>query len=206
MEKQSREQRKNHKAEFTVIVVPHFLAQPEEDGTNSETAILVNFKKKLVLIAGTSYAGEIKKSIFTVMNYLLPKQNVMPMHPSVYAKLLGEKIEKHNANIWLINTGWSGGPYGVGERMKIIYTRAMLNEALAGNLDDVDVTIDPIFGVKIPIAVNGVPTEVLVPQNTWSDKNDYTTMAKKLASMFIENFKKFEEGTAIEIIEAGPKL
>ncbi len=388
----TKEELETHTPGFTVIAVPSFEANAEEDGVNSETAILVNFEKKLVLIAGSSYAGEIKKSVFTVMNYLLPQQNVMPMHcsanmgengdvavlfglsgtgkttlsadpkrkligddehgwsdegvfnfeggcyakvirlsaeaepdiyattkmfgtvlenveidpetrtpdldsakytentraaypieyirnivpegkgghaknvimltadafgvlppiskltpeqamyhfisgytakvagtekgitepvatfsacfgapfmpmhPSVYAKLLGERIKKHNAQCWLINTGWSGGPYGVGERMKIKYTRAMLNAALEGKLDDVETVEDPIFGLHIPTKVDGVPDEVLIPRNTWADKEEYDKTAKKLAQMFIDNFKQFEEGTDEEIINAGPKI
>ena len=130
----------------------------------------------------------------------------MPMHPSVYAKLLGERIKKHNAQCWLINTGWSGGPYGVGERMKIKYTRAMLNAALEGKLDDVDTVEDPIFGLHIPTQVEGVPSDVLIPRNTWANKDEYDKTAKKLAQMFIDNFKQFEEGTDEEIINAGPKV
>ncbi len=388
----SDEERMNHHPEFTVIAVPSFHADPGEDNTNSQTAVVVNFKKKIVLIAGTSYAGEIKKSIFTVMNFFLPQKNVMPMHcsanigekgdvavlfglsgtgkttlsadpkrrligddehgwsdsgvfnfeggcyakvirlspeaepeifattkkfgtvlenvvlepwtretdldnakltentraayplkfidniepsgkgghaknivmltadafgvlppiskltpeqamyhfisgytakvagtekgitepvatfsacfgapfmpmhPSVYANLLGEKIKEHDAKCWLINTGWNGGPYGVGKRMEIKYTRAMLNEALAGNLDDVETVEDPIFGLNIPIAVAGVPTEILNPRNTWKDKNEYDATAKKLAKMFIENFKIFEEGTPENILLAAPKI
>ncbi len=106
----------------------------------------------------------------------------------------------------LINTGWSGGPYGVGNRMKIQYTRAMLNAALSGELDNVETVEDPIFGLHIPKEVNGVPSEVLNPRNTWKDKDEYDNSAKKLANMFVENFKKFEADTAPEIAKAGPKV
>ena len=388
----SRDELLKHKPDFTVIHMPNFHANQEYDKTNSEVFVVVNFAKKIVLIGGSSYAGEIKKSIFTVLNYLLPLKKVMSMHcsanvgadgdvalffglsgtgkttlsadqnrrligddehgwsedgvfnfeggcyakvirlseeaepdiyectrmfgtilenvqidaqtrrldldddtftentraayplthipnivpegmaghpqniimltadafgvlppisklsteqamyhfisgytakvagtekgvtepkatfsacfgapfmvhhPSVYAELLGEKIKKHNAKCWLVNTGWSGGPYGVGKRMKIQYTRAMLSAALTGKLDDVEYVKDPFFNLNVPISCDGVPAEVLNPRSTWEDKNAYDETAKKLAKMFIENFKEFEEGTAKEIIAAGPNL
>lgn len=115
----------------------------------------------------------------------------LALHPSVYAKMLGEKIEKHGAKVWLVNTGWTGGPYGVGERMNLAHTRAMVRAALAGKLDDVATETDPIFGLHIPVEVPGVPTEVLKPRGTWSDKAAYDEQAKKLADMFDKNFEKY---------------
>ncbi|MBZ0291512.1 MAG: phosphoenolpyruvate carboxykinase [Anaerolineae bacterium] len=381
-----------HTPQFTVIDTPGFHAIPELDGTRSEVFIVINFEQKLVLIGGTQYAGEIKKAIFTVMNYLLPQQNVMSMHcsanigsdgdtavffglsgtgkttlsaeptrtlvgddehgwsdrgvfnfeggcyakvirlspqaepeiyettrrfgtilenvafdsatgrlsldddtltentraaypishipnatrdglgghptniimltadafgvlppiarltpaqamyhflsgytakvagteqgitepqatfsacfgapfmalsPTVYADLLGEKITRHQVNVWLINTGWSGGPYGVGERMKIAYTRAMVHAALSGELTEVATIPDPIFGVAVPASVPDVPSEVLNPRNTWMDKEAYDTQAHKLAVMFSENFKAFNDQVSSEVKVAGPKL
>lgn len=375
---------------FTVIDFPYFNADTETDGTNSPVFIILHIGKKLALIGGTSYAGEIKKSVFTVMNYLLPLKNVMAMHcsanigekndtavlfglsgtgkttlsadpkrrligddehgwsdkgvfnfeggcyakvirlskeaepdiyectrmfgtilenveldvndrmidlfddsltentraaypithikniepdgmgphpkniimltadafgvlppiskltteqalyhfisgytakvagtekgvsepvatfstcfgapfmplnPSIYAKLLGEKIKKHNSNCWLINTGWNGGPYGVGKRMKIQYTRAMLNSALEGKLDDTKTETDPFFGLHIPKEVPGVPSKVLNPKNTWENKDEYDSSSKKLANMFNENFKEFESDVDDAIKNAGP--
>ena len=388
---QDPEELKNHKSEFTVIQMPGFHADPETDGTNSNVFVIINFGAKIVLIGGTSYAGEIKKSIFSVMNYLLPLKKVMSMHcsanvgknndvaiffglsgtgkttlsadpnrkligddehgwadegvfnfeggcyakvinlskeaepdiyettrmfgtvlenvtmneksrkldlndasltentraaypithipniilegkaghpdnivmltadafgvlppiskltsaqamyhflsgytakvagtekgvtepkatfstcfgapfmalhPSVYANLLGNRIEKHNAKCWLVNTGWSGGPYGIGKRMKIQYTRAMLNAALNGDLDNVETFEDPFFGLNIPKEVKGIPSEVLNPKDTWEDKNKYDEMAKKLAEMFKSNFKEFEDQVTEDIRKAGPK-
>lgn len=382
---------KNHVPEYTIIDLPKFHAVPELDGTNSEAFILVNFKEKLILIGGTSYAGEIKKSAFTVMNYLLPKKNIlsmhcsanvgpkgdtaiffglsgtgkttlstdpnraligddehgwsddgvfnfeggcyakvirlspeaepeiwettrkfgtilenvaidsywrrpdfndstftentrasypithleniveegkaghpqnivfltadafgvlppisrltpeqamyhflsgytakvagtergvtepqatfstcfgapfMPQHPSVYAKLLGEKIKKHEVKCWLVNTGWTGGPYGVGHRMEIKYTRAMLNAALDGKLDDVPYVEDPIFKVHVPTECPGVPNEVLIPENTWQDKEAYRQKAKELAAKFAENFKQYEAYVSEDVKKAGPE-
>ena len=128
----------------------------------------------------------------------------LPMHPAVYAKMLGEKIEKHGAAVWLVNTGWTGGPYGVGSRMKIAYTRAMVRAALEGKLADVALVQDPIFGVGVPQEVPDVPKEVLNPKNTWADKAAYDAQAKKLAGLFRENFKQYAAEAAKEIQDAGP--
>jgi phosphoenolpyruvate carboxykinase (ATP) len=383
--------RADHDPQFTVIDFPSFKANPATDRTNSETFILLNFAKRLVIIGGTNYAGEIKKSIFTVMNYLLPLRDVMPMHcsanigeggdvalffglsgtgkttlssdahrqligddehgwsadgvfnfeggcyakmirlsaeaepqiyattrrfgtvlenvvfdpdtrvldlnddrltentrgayplsfinnsvpsgqgghpsnivmltadafgvlppiarlspagamyhflsgytakvagtergvtepkatfstcfgapfmvwdPNVYAKLLGDRIAQHESRVWLVNTGWTGGPYGVGSRMKIAHTRAMINAALSGALATVSCQRDPIFNVDVPTACPGVPSEVLNPRNTWKDKAAYDQQARKLADMFAENFKTFEATASDEVKAAGPK-
>jgi phosphoenolpyruvate carboxykinase (ATP) len=376
--------------EFTVIDVPGLTADPKTHGTNSEVFILLNFAKRLVLIGGTSYAGEIKKSIFTVMNYILPLRNVMSMHcsanvgpagdvalffglsgtgkttlssdperqligddehgwsddgvfnieggcyakmirlsaeaepqiyettrrfgtvlenvrmdtatrrldldddsltentrgayplefidnsvpsgqaghprniimltadafgvlppiarlspaaamyhflsgytakvagtekgvtepkatfstcfgapfmvlhPAVYAKFLGERIARHDARVWLVNTGWTGGAYGVGSRMKIGHTRAMIRAALSGQLDKAAYRTDPVFNLEVPQSVPGVPAEVLDPRGTWKNGSDYDAQAKKLAGMFIDNFKSFEGEAAAEVKAAGP--
>lgn len=130
----------------------------------------------------------------------------MVHHPSVYAKLLGEKIEKHQVDCWLVNTGWTGGPYGVGERMKISYTRKMVNELLGGSLKNVSYEIDPVFGLHIPKKCPGIPDDVLNPRKTWKDPEAYDQQAKKLASMFRENFKQFADGVPLNVLSAGPKL
>jgi phosphoenolpyruvate carboxykinase (ATP) len=375
------------KPEFVVIDCPGFHAFPEYDKTNSDVFILVNFAQKLVLIGGTEYAGEIKKSIFTAMNYFLPFKQVMPMHcsanigpagdtalffglsgtgkttlsadpnrtligddehgwsesgvfnfeggcyakviklspaaepeiydttrrfgtvlenvmvdtvtrrldlndasltentraaypiahipnarrdglgghpkniifltadafgvlppvarltreqamyhfisgytakvagtergvteptatfstcfgapfmsrqPSVYAELLGSKIDQHGSTVWLINTGWNGK----GERMKIAYTRAMVTAALNGSLDHVEYTADPIFGLAIPKTCPNVPDEVLLPQNSWDDKAAYEAQARKLAGMFVNNFKDYSAGVPDAILATAPK-
>jgi phosphoenolpyruvate carboxykinase (ATP) len=387
----TKEELKNHHPEFTVINMPYFQADPEIDGTSSGLFIIINFARKLVLIGGTSYAGEIKKSLFTVMNYLMPLKKIMTMHcsanvgeqgdvailfglsgtgkttlsadpkrkligddehgwsddgvfnyeggcyakviklspeaepdiyatthrfgtvlenvsmsiddrkldldddsltentragypisyiknivlsgkaghpknivmltadafgvlppiakltpdqamyhflsgytaklagtekgvtepkatfstcfgapfmvhyPSVYANLLGEKIKRHNVKCWIINTGWTGGPFGEGHRMKISYTRTMLNAALNGELDGVEMFEDPFFRLSVPMEVKGIPSEILNPRNTWADKNKYDEMASKLVNMFHDNFKAFEEFTNENIKNSGPK-
>lgn len=385
------EQLKNHEPDFTVLAAPNFKADPEVDGTRSEAFILVDFNKKIILIGGTLYSGEVKKGIFSVMNYLLPKQDVMamhcsanmdeegdtavffglsgtgkttlssdpkriligddehgwsedgvfnieggcyaktinlspegepliyettkmpgtilenvvldedrspdfadtsytqntrcsypidyipnasesgtgnhpsniifltcdafgvlppisrlspeqamyhfisgytakvagtergvtepqatfsacfgapfmPLHPTVYAELLAEKIREHNATVWLLNTGWTGGPCGVGHRMELPYTRQMLNEALEGNLDDASFEKDPVFGFAIPQNVEGVPSEILTPRNTWDDKEAFDSKARKLAAMFSENFEQFESEASEKLMQAGPTV
>lgn len=377
-----------HNPEFTVISAPNFKANPEVDGTNSETFIIISFKKRVVLIGGTEYAGEIKKSIFSVMNYLLPQQDILSMHcsanvgqegdvalffglsgtgkttlsadpyrrligddehgwspngvfnieggcyakceslseekepqifnairfgsvlenviideitsepdyddtsltentraayaidnidnivtPSIaghpntiifltadasgtlppiskltkqqamyhflsgytsklagtergvtdpeatfsacfgspflplapvqYADMLGQKIDQYDSNVFLVNTGWTGGSYGVGSRMKLSYTRAMIHAALEGELNNIETITDDIFGLQVPVNVAGVPDEVLVPKNTWNDKDAYEQTAKELANKFHQNFSKFEN-VSDEIKNAGP--
>ncbi|WP_027409575.1 phosphoenolpyruvate carboxykinase (ATP) [Anoxybacillus tepidamans] len=372
----TQEELQTHEAQFTVISAPNFKADPAVDGTKSETFIIISFERRIVLIGGTEYAGEIKKSIFSVMNYLLPEQDILSMHcsanvgqegdvalffglsgtgkttlsadpkrrligddehgwsssgvfnieggcyakcinltrekepqifdairfgavlenvvvdentripnyddaaltentraaypiqsidnivdPSIaghpttiifltadafgvlppiskltkeqamyhflsgytsklagtergitspqatfstcfgapflplpatrYAEMLGKKIDEHNVQVFLVNTGWTGGEYGVGSRMKLQYTRAMVQAALEGELNNVETVKDPIFGLEIPAHVPGVPDEVLLPKNTWADQEAYERKAKELAEKFRENFKKF---------------
>ncbi|MBV8425577.1 MAG: phosphoenolpyruvate carboxykinase (ATP) [Candidatus Eremiobacteraeota bacterium] len=382
------------KPEFTVVDAALFDADPARDGTNSSTFILVNFARKIVLIGGTRYAGEIKKSVFTIMNYLLPLRNVLSMHasanvgpegdvaiffglsgtgkttlsadsrrpligddehgwsledgvfnfeggcyakvirlsqsaepeiwaashrfgtvlenvvidettreldlesqvktentrsaypiefipnmhpgsragharsivmltadafgvlppisrmtpeqamyhflsgytakvagtergvtepqatfstcfgapfmvhpPTTYAKMLGERIQKFNVSCWLVNTGWTGGPYGVGSRMKIGYTRAMVNAAIEGKLDaGISFKTEPFFGLSILESVPGVPSEVLDPRAAWSDKAAYDAQAKKLAKLFADNFAQYEKlaGDAVNAVAIKP--
>ncbi len=377
--------------EFTVINLPKFHAVPEIDGTRSEAFVLVHYAKKLVLIGGTSYAGETKKSIFSILNYILPHKKVMsmhcsanmgkdgdvalffglsgtgkttlsadphraligddehgwsedgifnfeggcyakvirlskeaepdiwrttrtfgtilenvvfethwripdldddtftentraaypiyqidnivpegvgghpkniifltadafgvlppiskltkeqamyhflsgytakvagterglgnepqatfstcfgapfmPLHPSVYADILGEKIEKHGVNCWLVNTGWTGGPYGEGSRMSIQYTRALLHAALDGKLNNVAYQKDPVFGLNVPVECEGVPSEVLMTRNTWNDKAAYDKTAAELAHRFHQNFAQYMDYVPDAVKKAGP--
>jgi phosphoenolpyruvate carboxykinase (ATP) len=380
----------SHKPEFTIINLPGFKADPERDGTRSPTFILMDFSQRLVLIGGTSYAGETKKSVFTILNYLLPQRDVMSMHcsanvggggdvaiffglsgtgkttlsadperrligddehgwsddgvfnfeggcyakviklspeaepdiyrttrmfgtvlenvaydpetrlldlndasktentraaypltsipnivpegygghpqniimltadafgvlppvarlspeqamyhflsgytakvagtergvtepqatfstcfgapfmvlhPGVYADLLGRKMSEHKSNCWLVNTGWSGGPYGEGQRMKIGYTRAMIRAILNGSLAQVETKADPIFGLAVPVSCPDVPSEVLTPRNTWRDKEAYDLKARDLARRFNENFRKYAEGVSEAVRAVAP--
>ncbi len=378
--------------EFTVIAMPKFMANPQLDDIHSETFILVNFTKKLVLIGGTYYGGEIKKSVFTALNYILPQKNVlsmhcsanvgekgdtallfglsgtgkttlsadpkraligddehgwsdngifnfeggcyakvirlskeaepeiyettrkfgtilenvvcdeetryvdlnddsitentraayplthldnivrkgvgghpkniifltadafgvlppiskltldqatyhfllgytakvagteegvtepkatfstcfgapfMPLHPSEYAKLLAKKIEQNNARCWLVNTGWTGGPYGIGERISIKHTRALLNAALGGLLHDAEYIQDPFFCLSVPTSCPGLPSEILMTRNTWKDKDAYDAKARHLAGLFTKNFKQYENFVSSQVYCAGPTV
>jgi phosphoenolpyruvate carboxykinase (ATP) len=376
--------------DFTIVHAPDFKAVPERDGTRSEVFIIISFEHKVLLIGGTTYMGEMKKSVFSVMNYLLPKAGVLSMHssanvgeagdsavifglsgtgkttlatdptrrmigddeigwgvdgvfnieggsyakvirlsqddepliysaanqfetllenvvintesrtpewedathtentrcsyplvhipnvvksgvaehpenivflsadafgvlppisrltkeqamyyfvsgytaklagtergvidpeatfspcfgapflplpPSYYADVLAEKIDEFNPGLWMINTGWTSGPHGVGYRIRIPHTRAMLNSALAGELDEVEYVIDPVFGLEVPTLVPGVPKELLDPRGTWSDPNEYDRQARKLAGMFQNNFKQYSAGVTDAVVKAGP--
>ena len=127
----------------------------------------------------------------------------LPRHPTVYAKILGDRIAKHKSNCWLVTTGWSGGAYGVGERMKISHTRAMVRAALDGKLASVGVSSVPNFGLLVPEGCPDVPSDVLAPRNTWSDKNEYDSTAQHLAKQFEENFKQFESHVDDKVNKAG---
>ena len=128
----------------------------------------------------------------------------LPLPPGVYAKMLGEKIAKHGARVWLVNTGWTGGPYGTGSRMKLPHTRSMVRAALAGALENAKYVKDPVFGFDVPTSVPDVPAEVLTPRSTWPDAAAYDAQAKKLAGMLRENFKQFESQVGPEVKAAGP--
>jgi phosphoenolpyruvate carboxykinase (ATP) len=129
----------------------------------------------------------------------------LPLHPTKYAELLGEKMRKHNVNIWLINTGWTGGAYGTGRRMKLSYTRAMITAALTGELDQVSYATHEVFGLHFPISCPNVPAEVLDPRNTWTDKQAYDAKANNLAVQFVKNFEKYADKANAEILAAAPK-
>lgn len=130
----------------------------------------------------------------------------LPLHPAKYAKLLGEKIDGKNINVWLINTGWTGGSYGVGSRMKLSYTRSMITAALTGKLDNVTYETLPIFELALPKTCEGVPSEILNPRETWADKISYDETANNLAGKFVKNFEKFASETSAEILNAAPKI
>ncbi len=130
----------------------------------------------------------------------------LPLHPTKYAELLGEKLKKNKANVWLINTGWSGGSYGVGSRMKLSYTRAMITAAINGELDKVQFETLPIFGLSSPKTCPNVPVEILNPRNTWTDKNAYDTKANSLAAAFVKNFAQYAEYANEEILNAAPRV
>jgi len=127
-------------------------------------------------------------------------------HPWKYAEMLGRLIDEHGSDVWLVNTGWTGGPYGVGKRMKLSHTREMVHSLLRGDLSKGKTTSDPVFGLAVPTEIRNVPAQVLTPRETWSDKQAYDAQAHKLAAMFKENFKKFESLVDEGVKKAGPLL
>ena len=130
----------------------------------------------------------------------------LPLHPTAYAEMLGDKIKNSKVNVWLINTGWSGGPYGIGKRINLKFTRAMITSALDGSLDNVDYVKDAVFGLSKPASCIGVPTEILDPRNTWDNKEAYDKKAAALAESFVINFNKFKDTANQEILDAAPRV
>lgn len=130
----------------------------------------------------------------------------LPLHPGKYASMLGEKMKKHDVKVWLVNTGWTGGPYGVGQRMKLSHTRAMITAALEGKLANASFETHPVFGVAMPASCPGVPDNVLNPRNTWQDTAAYDAAASKLATQFVKNFDKYAAGVDPAILAAAPKI
>ncbi len=128
----------------------------------------------------------------------------MPLHPVRYAELLREKIQQHNCKVWLVNTGWTGGPYGTGDRMKLAYTRAMVSAVLNSDLDDAETYVEPFFGLSVPTSINGIPNQVFRPRDTWRDRDGYDKQASKLADMFAANFQQFAGQVSEEVRTAGP--
>ena len=130
----------------------------------------------------------------------------LPLHPGKYAEMLGKKMTEANVNVFMINTGWSGGPYGIGSRMKLAYTRAMITAALEGKLDNVEYEEHPVFGMMMPKECPNVPSAILNPRNTWADKNAYDEKAVSLGKQFVKNFEKYAAGVSDEILAAAPKI
>jgi phosphoenolpyruvate carboxykinase (ATP) len=130
----------------------------------------------------------------------------MALSPVVYAEMLGDKIEKHGVQVWLINTGWTGGPHGEGHRINLPYTRSMVRAALDGRLNNVPYVEDRIFGLRIPKEVPDVPTDILLPGNTWKDPKAYNQKAKELVNKFRKAFEEFENDVKTAVKEAGPKV
>lgn len=130
----------------------------------------------------------------------------MPLHPGEYAKMLGNKMKEHKVKVWLINTGWTGGSYGIGSRMKLSFTRAMITASLNGLLERVKYEKHPIFGMAIPTTCPNVPSEILNPRNTWLSKSAYDAKAKQLAKEFVKNFEKYASGVSKEVLDAAPKV
>ena len=130
----------------------------------------------------------------------------MPRHPAVYAHMLGDRMQAHDVPVWLINTGWTGGPYGVGHRMNIQHTRAMVHAAIERKLEGVEFTVDPVFGLAVPAAVPDVPAPILRPRETWADPTAYDQAARRIAEMFVANYRQFEDGLGPDVAAAGPRV
>lgn len=129
----------------------------------------------------------------------------LPLHPGRYAAMLGAKMQENKVNVWMVNTGWTGGPYGTGSRMKLAYTRAMISAALEGSLSRSGFHAHPVFGMEIPDSCPGVPSEILDPRSTWEDKAAYDEKARFLANLFVSNFEKYKDGVSAEVLAAAPK-
>jgi len=129
----------------------------------------------------------------------------LPLHPGVYAHMLGDKMREHKVKVWMVNTGWTGGPFGIGHRMKLKYTRAMITAALNGELDTVPYEKHPVFGMAVPQECPNIPIEVLNPRNTWDNKTAYDEKAKYLAGLFTKNFENYASGASQEVLDASPK-
>ena len=130
----------------------------------------------------------------------------LPQPPAVYARMLGEKLDRHRVAVWLVNTGWTGGPYGEGERMPIAATRALLRAALSGALDGVECRTDPLFRFEVPLAAPGVDPRLLDPRSTWADPSAYDRKARELARLFRDNFERLEVDAGDEVAAAGPRV
>ena len=130
----------------------------------------------------------------------------LPLHPGRYAAMLGEKIKSGDVSVWMINTGWSGGPYGVGKRINLAYTRAIITAVLSGKMAQAEYEPHPVFGMQVPLSCTGVPSVILDPRNTWIDKQSYEIKALELARLFVANFKKYKDGVSKNIIDAGPEI
>jgi len=130
----------------------------------------------------------------------------LPLHPTKYAELLGQKLEETNVNVWLLNTGWCGGPYGVGSRIKLAYTRALISAALKGELNKVEYIQTPFFGLNTPVSCPGVPSELLFPRNAWPNKEMFDIKAAELAEKFVKNFSQYADFASQEILNAQPKI
>jgi phosphoenolpyruvate carboxykinase (ATP) len=191
----------NHPRDVVFLTADAFGVLPPISRLTTEQARYYFLSGYTAKVAGTERGVTDPEATFSVC-FGSP---FLPLPPQTYSRMLGEKITKHDARVWLVNTGWTGGPFGVGQRMKLKYTRAMLRAALEGKLDEVPTEKDPVFGLEIPLSCPDVPDTVLRPRDTWSDASAYDEQARKLAGMFKENFEKYAKDVPEEVAAAGPK-
>jgi phosphoenolpyruvate carboxykinase (ATP) len=190
----------NHPTDVVFLTADAFGVLPPISRLTTEQARYYFLSGYTAKVAGTERGVKDPEATFSVC-FGAP---FLPLPPQTYSRMLGEKITKHDSRVWLVNTGWTGGPYGVGERMKLAYTRAMLRAALDGKLDEVATRRDAVFGLEIPLECPGVPSSILDPRETWSDASAYDAQARKLAGMFKENFEKYAAEVPEEVRAAGP--
>jgi phosphoenolpyruvate carboxykinase (ATP) len=190
----------NHPRDVVFLTADAFGVLPPIARLNAEQARFYFLSGYTAKVAGTERGVTEPEATFSVC-FGAP---FLPLPPETYSRLLGEKITKHDSRVWLVNTGWTGGAYGEGERMKLRHTRAMLRAAIEGRLDEVPTERDPIFGLEIPLECPDVPSEILRPRDTWADKAAYDAAARRLADMFKENFEKYADGVPEEVRAAGP--
>src|SRR5207247_9139223 len=190
-----------HPANIVMLTADAFGVMPPMSRLSPEGAMYHFLSGYTAKVAGTEKGVTEPKATFSTC-FGAP---FLPLAPSRYATMLGERIAQHHSRVWLVNTGWTGGPYGTGKRMQIAYTRAMIRAALSGALNDVRYERDSGFNVDIPTSCPDVPASVLRPRAPWTDGAAYDAQAAKLARMFAENFKAFEGGVSAEVIAAGPK-
>ena len=190
----------NHPRDIIFLTADAFGVLPPISRLTAEQARYYFLSGYTAKVAGTERGVTDPEATFSVC-FGAP---FLPLPPHTYSRMLGEKITKHGSRVWLVNTGWTGGPPGVGRRMKLKYTRAMLRAAIEGKLDEVATEKDPIFGLEIPLECPDVPVAVLKPRDTWKDPAAYDVQAQKLAAMFKENFEKYASDVPDEVLSAGP--
>ncbi len=193
--------RAGHPASVVMLTADAFGVLPPIARLTPEQALFYFLSGYTAKVAGTEIGVTEPQATFSAC-FGAP---FLPRHPSTYAELLGERLERHGSTVWLVNTGWTGGPYGEGERMPIGATRAMLSAALLGKLDNVEFRTDEVFGFHVPESVPGVDKRLLDPRSTWRDPEAYDAQAAKLAQMFADNFVKFGDAVAPEVSAAGPQ-
>jgi phosphoenolpyruvate carboxykinase (ATP) len=196
----SRDGMGNHPRDVVFLTADAFGVLPPISRLTPEQARYYFLSGYTAKVAGTERGVTEPQATFSVC-FGAP---FLPLPPQTYSRMLGDKITKHESRVWLVNTGWTGGPYGTGSRMKLPYTRAMLRAALDGKLDEVPTEKHPVFGLEIPRECPDIPSNILNPRATWSDGAAYDEMARKLAGMFKENFQKYANDVPEEVMRAGP--
>jgi phosphoenolpyruvate carboxykinase (ATP) len=189
-----------HPANIVMLTADAFGVLPPISRLTPEGAMYHFLSGYTAKVAGTEKGVTEPKATFSTC-FGAP---FLPLPASRYARMLGERIAQHRSRVWLVNTGWTGGPYGTGMRMKIAFTRAMIKAALCGELDAVGYRRDPTFNIDVPTSCPNVPFDVLTPRNTWPNPAEYDAQAARLARMFMDNFKAFEADVTPEVRAAGP--